>query len=161
MNEINFNLYEDTIEIEFAYNNVLQFKTNDNIILSSNLDSNGGESTTNTQNSASQNQDSSKLLETQDNKFANNILTILINIYLGEKEFFNEVENSKSNINKSTSDYFLVNSDMFTQFKQFFTYNSEIKNIVDFYKISSISDIDKHIDKISKDNKIYFKKILE
>ena len=159
LTEINYNLYESTIEIDLGSNDSLKFQTDNNIILSSNSDSKGNEDTTNTQNSSSINQNDNKLPESQDNKFAKNILTILLNLYLGEKEFFDKVENSKNNINKSISDYSLVNSDMLSQFKQFFSYDTEIKKIVDFYKMNFVSDIDKNLDKIPKENKIYFTKI--
>ena len=153
LSQINYNLYENTLEIDLGPNNSLQYQTKNNIIISSDLSSNE------TKNSASTNQSTNKNPETQDNKFANDILTILINIYLGEKEFFDKVENSKSNINKSINDYSLVNSDMLSQFKQFFSYDTEIKKIVDFYKMNFVSDIDKNLDKIPKENKIYFTKI--
>ena len=156
LSQINYDLYENTIEIDLGPNNSLQFQTKDNIILSSNSSVKQNE----TQNSTSINQGTNKNPETQDNKFTYDILKILINIYLGEKDFFDKVENSKSNINKSTSDYFFVNSDILTQFKKFFSYDTEIKIIVDIYKIKYTSDIDKILlDKIQNENKTYFTKI--
>jgi len=152
LSEINYNIYENTIEIDLGSNNSLKFKTNDNFILSSNSDSNGNEDATNIQNSTS----NEKSNESQDNKFAKDILTILLNLYLGEKEFFDNVENSKNNINKNISDYSLVNSEQLSQFKRFFSYDTKTNKIIDYYEIKSVLDINKNLDKIIKENKIDF-----
>ena len=149
LNEINYYLYENTIEINLDFNKSLKFKSRDSVISSPNSNI----ITNYPQNSLS-------IEQNIDNIFVNDILIILLNIYLDEKEFFDRVENSKSNINKSISDYILINSDIISQFKKFFNYDMEIKKIVDLYKIKSISDINIYIlDKIKKENKIHLRKI--
>ena len=56
----------------------------------------------------------------------------------------------------------MVSSDSLSQFKQFFSYEDEIKKIIDLCKIKSISDINKNqMNKVSKENKKYFTKISE
>ena len=107
LKEIEYYIYDNTIEIIFDSNSTLSFKCKDNIIESnsnSNLDGNN-----NNQNNGN------------NNDFANDILTILLNMFLEEKEFLDKVEDSKNNINKSPIDYCLINSSELSKMKNFFS----------------------------------------
>ena len=86
LKKIEYYIYDNTIEIIFDSNNTLSIKSKDNIIESN---SNLGENNNN-QNSGNNN----------DNNFANYILTILLNMFLEEKEFLGKVEDSKNIFNK-------------------------------------------------------------
>ena len=157
LSEINYKLYEDTIEIDLGPNNSLKFKSSDNIIPQISGDS-GNEEVNNSQDSQ-KNQNNAPSSKTLDNKFAKDILTILLNFKLGETELLDKVENSKSNINDSVNDYYLINSDTFSQFIQFFSFQ-KIDDIINYYNLKSISDIkDDLLEKISKENKVDFDKI--
>ena len=121
----------------------LKFKTENNIIQQS-LEETKNENTNNSKNL----------------QFTKDILLILLNFKLGEKEFFDKVENSKNNIIDSINNYYLINSDTFSQFIQFFSLQ-KIENLFQFYKLKSISDIKEDIiEKMIKENKIFLNRIL-
>ena len=148
LKEIDFNLYEETIEINFDTTNTLLFKTNNNYILSE-KDNKGASNTIG-------NNDDNSL----DNIFAKDILTILLYINLDEREFLEKVEKSKNNINASISGYSLINSNFLDELKKFFSCEEEIVKLVADYKIKSISEINfQLIDNIEKQNKMLLDKL--
>ena len=142
LSEINYNLYEDTIEIYLGPHNSLQFHSKNNIILSFENDNINNEA-----------QYSEIIFRTQDNNFAKDILSILLNFNLGVKEFIDKVEYSKNNIINSINDYYLVNSDTFYQFIKFFSCG-KVEDIISYYHLKSISDIDNNfLNKVAGENK--------
>ena len=157
LSEINYNLYENTIEIDLGSGNFLLFKSTDNII-----PQNSGETVNEVVNitkSPSETQNNEDNSNNQDNTFAKDILTILLNFDFSEKEVFDKVENSKNNINYSSNDYYLIDANIFSQFIKFFEF-VKIVDIIEFYNLKSITDIKNDLlDKITKENKINVKKI--
>ena len=148
LKEIEYYIYDNTIEIIFDSNNTLSIKCKDNIIESN---SNLGENNNNQNN----NQNIGN-----NNDFANDILTILLNIFLEEKEFLDKVEDSKNNINNSPIDYCLINSSELSKMKNFFSYDDEIKKISDENQLKSISGINSVLlNKIKTKHKEFFDKI--
>ena len=150
LSEINYNLYEDTIEIELGPHNYLQFHSKNNIILSFENDNINNEA-----------QYSEIICRTKDDNFAKDILSILLNFNLGLKEFIDKVEYSKNNIINYINDYYLVNSDTFYQFIKFFSC-SKVEAIINWYNLKKISDIDDNLlNKVTTENKVIVEKISE
>ena len=157
LSEINYNLYENTIEIDLGSGNSLSFHSTDNII-PQNSGENASQVVNNTK-SPSETQNNEDTLNAQNNIFVKDILTILLNFNLGEKEFLDKVENSKDNINNSINEYYLINANIFSQFIKFFELVKTV-DIIEFYNLKSITDIKSDLlDKITKENKINVKKI--
>ena len=91
----------------------------------------------------------------KNNKFESDIISFLLILFLEEKDFLQKVEESKINFNNSIKDYSLVNSDVFDEFKKCFSYDDEVKKIIEKFKIKSIPDINQALlDKIIKEQKI-------
>ena len=146
LKEIEYYIYDNTIEIIFDSNNTLSIKSTENII-ESNSNSKLAENNNN-QNYGN------------NNDFANDILTILLKMYLEEKEFLDKVEDSKNNINKSLIDYCLINSSELSEIKKFFSYDDEIQKIFAEHKLKLNSDINSElVNRIKKNNISYFDKI--
>ena len=158
LSEINYNLYENNIEIYFGSGNSLKFQTKDNIIPQFGEIGIENENVDNNQNpfEAKDNSVNSKRYKY---KFAKDIFSILFNFNLGQKIFFDKVENSKNNIDNYINDYYLVNSDTFYQFLQFFSY-LKVDDVIKYYNLKSILDInDEFLDKIIKENSVDTEKI--
>ena len=147
LKEIEYYIYDNTIEIIFDSNNTLSIKCKDNII-ESNSNSNSDGNNNNNQNHGN------------NNDFANDNLTILLNMFLEEKEFLDKVEDSKNNINKSPIDYCLINSSELSKMKNFFSYDNEIKKISEENQLKSIKEINSVLlNKIKTKHKEFFDKI--
>ena len=157
LNEINYNLYENSIKIDLGFDNCIKIKTTDNIIPQF-FGETGYDNTNNNQNSF-EIKNSEVISEISNNKFAIDILTILLNFNLEQKEFIYKVENSKKNINSSVNDYYLVNSVTFFKFMEFFSF-VKIDDLINYYNLKSTTDIKNDLlDKIIKESKAVFNKL--
>jgi len=156
LKEINFSLYENIIEIIFDSNSSLIFNLKDNVIVqnqNSDIKENNKDNKKEDKNNTNENNQ-------LDNNFAENIITILLYLNLGGKELSDNIENSKSKINKSIYDYSLIDSKQISDLTQFFDSDGEIERIINEYKIKSISEINSQLmNKIKTNKKSYFDKL--
>ena len=156
---INYSIYENTIKINFGSTEYLCFNSKDNTIsLNSNIKEN--ENTIEKKIDKSDNDGKNENnMNSQDNKFGIDILTILLNLNLGEKDFLDKSESSKKEINQSMNSYYLIKSSFLSQSKEFFLFDKEISKLIEEYKINDIDDIDKKFNKIKIEKKDYFEKL--
>ena len=138
-------IYQKITETKLDLNNIIPSFENENINNSQNL---------------SETQNSMIISRVQDNKFAKDILSILLYFNLGEKNLIDKAENSKNHIFNSIYDYYLVNSDTFYQFMKFFSL-VKVENMINYYNLKTISDIDDNLlNKFATENNVIVNSIL-
>ena len=153
--EIKYKLLEKGIEIIFDTKDNLICGLKGNII-TQNSETDEDEKNQTTHDVVTENNNNSNRLNNDKiNNLESDIISILLSMFFQEKEFLEKVEESKNKFNNSVKDYSLINSDVCNELKKFFSFDEEVKKIIEKFKIKSISDINQTLlDKIIKENKL-------
>ena len=153
--EIKYKLLEKGIEIIFDTKDNLICGLKGNII-TQNSETDEDEKNLTTHDVVTENNNNSNRLNNDKiNNLESDIISILLSMFFQEKEFLEKVEESKNKFNNSVKDYSLINSDVYNEFKKFFSFDEEVKKIIEKFKINSISDINQTLlDKIIKESKL-------
>ena len=152
LKKIEYKILKNKIEIIFDSSNTITLDAKDNII------SNKSTSATEEKDQIEHevlNQNSEENLKKDNltnNNFFDDVISILISIFLFEKEFLEKAESSKKMNNNSDKNYSLINEKKFDEFKRYFSYEDEIKKIIEENSIKSISSLTSNLLKKIREN---------
>ena len=152
LKKIEYKILKNKIEIIFDSSNTITLDAKDNII------SNKSTSATEEKDQIEHevlNKNSEENLKKDNltnNNFFDDVISILISIFLFEKEFLEKAESSKKMNNNSCKNYSLINEKIFDEFKRYFSYEDEIKKIIEENSIKSISSLTSNLLKKIREN---------
>ena len=162
LKKIEYKILKNKIEIIFDSSNTITLDAKDNII------SNKSTSATEEKDQIEHevlNKNSEENVNKDNltnNNFFDDVISILISIFLFEKEFLEKAESSKKMNNNSCKNYSLINEKIFDEFKRYFSYEDEIKKIIEENSIKSISSLTSNLlKKIRENHTEYCNKVSE